>query len=47
MTDEEWQALLALMHSPKVQAAVARYEPEPEAEEPGEAVQAEQARMEI
>ena len=40
MTDEDWQALVAWMHSPEVQAVKAKYEPEPEAEEPGEAVQA-------
>jgi hypothetical protein len=42
MTDEDWQALVAWMHSPEVQAVVARYA-EPEAEEPGEPEQAMEA----
>ena len=40
MTDEEWQDLVERMRSPEVQAVKAKYEPEPETEEQGEAVQA-------
>ena len=39
MNDKEWREFVARMHSPEVQAIVTKYEPEPEAEEPAEAVQ--------
>ena len=39
MNDKEWREFVARMHSPEVQAVVARYA-EPEAEEPGEPEQA-------
>ena len=34
LTMTDWQELLEFMHDPKTQEVVARYEPEPEAEEP-------------